>query len=277
MKIALGQMCSADSHGPNIATLKDYAARAAREGAELLCLPEVAGLMNANFKVAQTQVVDAADDPYLAAAAEAAAEHGLWLHAGSTPVRGPEEKFLNHSVLFGPDGRMVAEYDKIHLFDIQLDDGKPTGESKRFSPGGRGVVVNTPLGKLGLTICYDVRFPQLYRACAQAGAEILFVPSAFTVPTGRAHWQTLLTSRAIENGAFVVAPAQVGKHADGRETWGQSLVIGPWGDVRLDLGRDGPTLGWIEIDLSDVARARRQIPSLTHDREFEVDIVETST
>ncbi|MBF9032617.1 carbon-nitrogen hydrolase family protein [Rhodobacterales bacterium HKCCE2091] len=275
MKLAIAQMCSADTHAANIDTLRDLAARAAGGGADMLCLPEVAGLMNADFKTAQTQVVDAADDPFLAAAREAAAAHGLWIHAGSTPVRGPGGRFLNHSALVGPGGAIVAEYDKIHLFDVTLEGRAPIGESKRFAPGRTGVVVDTPLGVLGLAICYDLRFPALARAYAKAGAEVIFYPSAFTVPTGRAHWEILLRARAIETGSWVVAAAQVGRHADGRETYGHSLVVAPWGEVALDMGGTETGLGLVDIDRAAVSRARGQVPSLEHDRPFDISRVET--
>ncbi|MEM9319375.1 MAG: carbon-nitrogen hydrolase family protein [Pseudomonadota bacterium] len=274
VKIAIGQMNSADRHAPNVAAMEGFAAEAAAAGAKMLCLPEVAGLMNRNAAEAKTMVGPAANDPYIAAAQRAAQRHAIWLHAGSTPVSGPGEKFLNHSVLIAPDGRIAAEYDKIHLFDVALQGARPIGESKRFDAGNSAPVVATEFGPLGLTICYDLRFPGLYRALAQAGAEILFVPSAFTVPTGAAHWEVLLRARAIECGAFVIAAAQVGQHADGRHTWGHSLVIDPWGKVLLDLGGTAPGLGVVEIDSSAVVQARSQIPSLEHDRNYHIERIE---
>lgn len=270
MKIAVGQMTSADTHGPNIATLQRFSVTAAAEGAQLLCLPEVAGLMNRD-RVRAAELVGAFEtDPYMSAAQECAAKSKLWVHAGSTPVTGPEGKFLNRSALIAPDGQVFAIYDKIHLFDVAISGEKPIGESKRFAAGQDAVLADTDIGRLGLTICYDLRFPGLYRELAQAGAEIFFVPSAFTVPTGRAHWETLLRARAIENGAFVIAAAQVGKHADGRETWGHSLVVNPWGAKILDLGGETPGLGFCDIDLAEVTAARGQIPSLTHDRDYQL-------
>jgi len=254
-------MCSGDEHGTNIATMCRLAAEAAGQGAELLALPEVAGLMNRNRQVAETQVVDAADDPFIAACQEAAAAHGLWLHTGSTPVRASDGRFLNHSTLIDASGAIRAEYDKIHLFDVQIEGQPPIGESKRFAPGDAAVLAKTPWGGFGLTIRYDLRFPYLYRMLGQAGASVIFIPSAFTVPTGQAHWEVLLRARAIETGAFVVAAAQSGTHADGRETYGHGLVVDPWGRVLLDQG-EGDRLDVLDLDLTRVAHARAQIPSL---------------
>ncbi len=267
LRLSMLQMTSADSYPPNIAALREAAARAVGEGAELLALPEVAGLMSRE-KAARAGIGPEASDPFIGAAREAAARHRLWLHAGSTPVAGPDGRSLNHSVLIAPDGAIAARYDKIHLFDIRLDGGEPTGESTRFAPGEDAVIADTPWGPMGLAICYDLRFPHLFRAYGAAGARIIFLPSAFTVPTGRAHWEVLLRARAIENGCWMVAPAQAGHHADGRETWGHSLVVSPWGEVVADLGGEGAEFRTLDLDLSLVEAARRQIPSLTHDRPF---------
>ena len=269
LRLALGQMCSSDTHAANIATVDDLAAKAAGQGADMLALPEVAGLMNRDAAVAKTQVVPPDQDPYLAACAEIAARHRLWIHAGSTPVLAPDGRFLNRSAVFDPDGAQRARYDKIHLFDVALDGQAPIGESKRFAPGTRAVILPTPWGDWGLTICYDLRFPQLYRHYAQRKATVLFVPSAFTVTTGRAHWQVLLRARAIETGAFVIAAAQAGRHADGRETWGHGMVVDPWGQVLCDMGRDAPKVDILDLDLGAVDRARRQIPACARDYPFD--------
>lgn len=270
MKVAVGQMTSADTHGPNIDTLQRFTAEAASNGAALLCLPEVAGLMNRDRARAAEIVVGFESDPYMLAARDYAAKSNIWIHAGSTPVTGPEGKFFNRSALIAPNGNVYAVYDKIHLFDVAISGQKPIGESKRFAAGQEAVLAETDIGRLGLTICYDLRFPGLYRELAQAGAEIFFVPSAFTVPTGRAHWEVLLRARAIENGAFVIAAAQVGHHADGRQTWGHSLVINPWGEKILDLGGEDQGLGFCDLDRNEVTAARQQIPSLAHDRDYRV-------
>jgi deaminated glutathione amidase len=260
-------MRSADTHGKNIATVTDLAARAAGQGAELLCLPEVAGLMNRNAEVARTQVVAAERDPYIAACRELAAKHGIWIHIGSTPVLGPDGRFMNHSAVIDAAGAIRADYDKVHLFDVAIEGQAPIGESKRFAPGEAAVMLDTPWGPFGLSICYDLRFPYFYRRYGQEGATIIFIPSAFTVPTGRAHWEVLIRARAIETGAFVLAAAQAGEHADGRETWGHALAVDPWGTVLADLGRDAPGLSVIDLDLAMVEAARRQIPALKTGRD----------
>ena len=261
LRVAIAQMCSADTHEANIATVTALAAEAAGGGAELLALPEVAGLMNRNPETSARQVVAAKDDPFIAACRDLAAKHGLWIHTGSTPVRGPDGRFLNHATLIDATGGVVAEYDKIHLFDVALEGQAPIGESKRFAPGTRAVLAQTPWGPFGLSICYDLRFPYLYRAYAQAGAVLMFIPSAFTVPTGQAHWEVLLRARAIETGSFVLAAAQAGQHADGRQTYGHALAVDPWGAVLADLGSQAPCLRLIDLDLAAVTRARAQIPS----------------
>ncbi|WP_341863863.1 carbon-nitrogen hydrolase family protein [Gymnodinialimonas sp. 57CJ19] len=267
LRLAIGQMCSADNHAANIATVSALAADAAGQGAKVLALPEVAGLMNANRKVALTQVVKAADDPFVAACQELAAKHGLWIHNGSTPVLAPDGRFLNHTTLIDDQGLIRAEYDKVHLFDVQIEGQAPIGESKRYAPGDALVLADTPWGGFGLTICYDLRFPYLYRVLGQAGASVVFIPSAFTVTTGRAHWETLLRARAIETGAFVIAAAQSGTHADGRETYGHSLAVDPWGRVLADMGEGAPKMALVDLDLSLVEKARAQIPALQTGRD----------
>lgn len=266
LRLALAQMCSADTHDANIATMRDLAAQAADQGAELLALPEVAGLMNRNGAVARTQVVRAEKDPFIAACQHVAAQHGLWIHIGSTPVLAGDGRFLNHSSLIDSTGQIRASYDKVHLFDVSLEGQAPIGESKRFAPGEEGVIVETPWGLWAMSICYDLRFPYVYRSYAQAGAGLVFIPSAFTVPTGRAHWEVLLRARAIETGSFVIAAAQAGQHADGRETWGHALAVDPWGKVLADLEREAPALEVLDLDLSRIASARAQIPALAPDR-----------
>lgn len=267
MRIALAQMCSAPDHATNIATVTALAAEAKAQDADLLALPEVAGLMNANGDEARAHVVDAADDPYIAACQALAAQHGLWIHTGSTPVTAPDGRFLNHSTLIDAQGSIRAEYDKVHLFDVRIEGQAPIGESKRFAPGDQAVIADTPWGGFGLTICYDMRFPYLYRMLGQAGASVIFVPAAFTVPTGRAHWEVLLRARAIETGAFIIAAAQSGTHPDGRETWGHALAVDPWGRVLADLGDGAPKLEVVDLDLTLVDRARAQIPALLNGRD----------
>ncbi len=260
-------MCSADTHEANIATVTDLAAQASGRGAELLCLPEVAGLMNRNGAVARTQVVEARDDPFIAACRDLAVTHGLWIHIGSTPVLAPDGRFLNHSAVIDDTGAIRATYDKVHLFDVAIEGQAPIGESKRFAPGEAAVIVDTPWGLWGLSICYDLRFPYFYRRYGQEGVSLIFIPSAFTVPTGRAHWEILIRARAIETGAFVLAAAQAGAHADGRETWGHALAVDPWGTVLADLGTEVPGLAVVDLDIDRVAAARRQIPALETGRD----------
>jgi predicted amidohydrolase len=267
LRAALAQMCSGDTHEVNIATVTALAAKAAQQGAELLCLPEVAGLMNRNGAIARSQVVAAKDDLFIAACRALAAQHGMWIHMGSTPVLAPDGRFLNHSAVIDAEGEIRATYDKVHLFDVAIEGQAPIGESKRFAPGDAAVVLDTPWGPWGLSICYDLRFPYFYRRYGQEGVTLIFIPSAFTVPTGRAHWEVLIRARAIETGAFVLAAAQAGVHADGRETWGHALAVDPWGAVLADLGRDAPALAVVDLDLARVAGARRQIPALKTGRD----------
>jgi predicted amidohydrolase len=196
-----------------------------------------------------------------------AKELGVWLLIGSMPIRVEAERLANRSFLIDDQGRVTARYDKIHLFDVDLPNGEVYRESERIRPGAQAVLAPTPWGALGMTVCYDLRFPQLYRDLAQADAAMLSIPSAFTVPTGEAHWHVLLRARAIETGAFVLAPAQCGTHAGGRRTYGHSLIVAPWGEILAEAG-DAPGTISAEIDFSKVAEARSMIPSLRHDRDY---------
>lgn len=269
LKLGLVQMTSEDRHEPNIAFASEMIRKASQSGCDLVAFPEVAGLMNRKIAKDREQVRKAADDPYINACKELAAKHKIWVHTGSTPVLlEGDQRFLNQSNLINPDGRIAATYNKIHLFDMYPDDRPPMLESKRYAPGSAMEMAQTPWGLWAMTICYDLRFPALYRAYAQAGASILFVPSAFTVPTGRAHWDILLRARAIECGAFVVAAAQVGTHTDGRETYGHGIVVDPWGRVLVDMEEE-VGIAIVELDLPAVERARTSIPSLDHDRQFD--------
>ena len=200
-----------------------------------------------------------------------ARELGVWLLIGSAIVRSGQEgddRAANRSLLIDDKGAVVATYDKLHVYDVDLPTGERWRESAAIRPGDGAVVADTPWGKLGLTICYDIRFPQLYRALATAGAEMISVPAAFTVPTGEAHWETLLRARAIETGCWILAPAQAGTHEDGRRTWGRSTVVGPWGEVVAKLDHDEPGVLFATLDFEAVTRARNAVPQLTHDREF---------
>lgn len=271
LRILLAQTNSSNTHAHNIAALELLVEQAATSECDMLCLPEVSGLMNQDFDSASGMIVEESRDPYIAACRALAVEHGVWIHNGSTPVMGPSGLPVNRTHLINAAGDIVARYDKIHLFDIYLPDGRERLESKRYSAGTQSVVAKTPWGSMGLSICYDLRFPQLYREYALAGARIIFVPSAFTRKTGQAHWEVLLRARAVENGCFIVAAAQTGEHADGRKTYGHSLLIHPWGNVIADLG-ETIQAQVLEINLSDADIMRQQIPSLSHGRDYDRSI-----
>lgn len=273
MRIALLQMTSGIDPLANAATLSAAVARAADGGAAMLFAPEMAGLVDRDRARAGPSVVAEADSVFVAEVAGSARRHGLWVHLGSLPVAGEEGRWRNRSLVIRPDGSIVARYDKIHLFDIDLPTGESWRESAAYAPGDTAVTVDTPVGRIGLSICYDLRFAPLYAALADAGATILAVPAAFTVPTGVAHWHSLLRARAIDNGCYVIAAAQTGRHADGRETFGHSLVIDPWGEVQVDLDPtlSGATgLAFAEIDQGRVAEVRGRLPLSAHRREFTV-------
>jgi predicted amidohydrolase len=270
LRLTIAQTTSSNNHNVNIKALGRIVKDAVADGAQMLALPEAFGLMDRDREHALAQVVAAEQDPFILACQEYAAKHALWIQAGSTPVLGQGKKFLNHATMIDPLGTVVASYNKLHLFDIFLAGKPPTGESERYEAGNEAVVVTTPFGSMGLTICYDLRFPNLYRDIAKTGATVAFVPSAFTVPTGKAHWEILLRARAIENGVWIVAAAQVGSHADGRRTWGHSLVISPWGDVIADLGGHKPGTLTVDLEMQRSSAARAQIPSLKNEKPYKL-------
>jgi predicted amidohydrolase len=272
LRLCLAQMTSTNHHVGNIDFLEKAVRHAASEGCNLLALPEAAGMMNKDRDHARKQITDEQSDPYIKACRKLAAEHDIWIQTGSTPIAHHDGRFLNHANLIDPQGRIKARYDKIHLFDVFLEGRPATGESNRYSPGTDAVAVNTPWGLWGMSICYDLRFPHLYRDYAKLGATVLFIPSAFTVSTGEAHWEILLRARAIETGCFVVASAQVGSHDDGRQTFGHSLVIDPWGTVLLDMGGGEPGLAVVDLDIAQVERVRAQIPSLKNERSYQMNL-----
>lgn len=255
----------------NIATVSRLARQAAAEGAILIMTPEVTSIVTRlQADVIRASTYPQQEDPAVAAFGQLAAELKVWLLIGSIPIRVADAQVANRSFLFDPSGDIAASYDKIHMFDVDLPNGERYRESKSFVPGCEAKLYDLPWGRLGLSICYDLRFPHLYRALAKAGADFLSVPAAFTRTTGEAHWHILLRARAIETGCFVFAPAQTGTHSgDGRKTYGHSLIISPWGEVLADAGEP---VGLIlaEIDPSEVAQARAQIPALRHDVSFEV-------
>ena len=241
--------------------------RAAGEGADMVFTPEMSAVLDRDRARAAGSIVAEDQDVALAAVREAAARHGLWVHLGSLAVGSgaADDRFANRGFVIDDQGAIRARYDKMHLFDVDLPDGQTIRESAAYAPGMQAVAVDTPWGRLGLAICYDLRFPDLFRALSDAGATILAIPAAFTVPTGRAHWHVLLRARAIEAGAFVIAAAQTGHHADGRTTYGHSLVVNPWGDILLDMGEESG-VALVEIDSAAVAEARGRIPVLQHRR-----------
>lgn len=265
MRIALLQMTTGIDPAVNALTLTGAIADAAKGGAAMLFTPEMSGLLDGNRARAAGSLHAEADDPVLAAVREAAQEQGIWVHLGSLAVRGDDGKLANRAYVIDPEGVIRARYDKLHLFDVDLPTGESWRESASYTPGRGAVVVATPVGQLGLAICYDMRFPDLFRALSDAGATVLAVPAAFTRPTGAAHWHILLRARAIEAAAFVVAAAQTGVHEDGRATYGHSLVIDPWGEVLLDMG-EAAGLGFAEIDPARTADVRARIPVLAHRR-----------
>jgi predicted amidohydrolase len=244
------------------------AIRCARDqGADFVLTPETTDMMEMNRPAAFAKAKSEAEHPGLAQLRELAGELGCWLLVGSLVIRLGDERLANRSFLIDPTGGVAARYDKIHMFDVEVPDGQSYRESKAYRPGDAAVAADLPWGRLGLTVCYDLRFPQLYRALAQAGAEFLTVPSAFTRLTGRAHWHVLLRARAIETGSFVLAPAQCGETSQGRQTYGHSLIVAPWGEVLAEAG-EAPAVILAEIDPARVAEARRMIPALGHDRPF---------
>jgi predicted amidohydrolase len=273
-RVALFQSRTGIDPAANAHALVAAIEQASAGGAELLFTPEMSGLLDRDSKRASESLRSEEQDPVLAACREAASRAGLWLHLGSLAVRTEDNKLANRGFLIDPSGAIRARYDKIHLFDVDLPTGESWRESTVYRAGtGAVVVAGTPVGQLGLTICYDLRFPDLFSRLAEAGAQTISVPAAFTVPTGRAHWEVLLRARAIETATFIVAAAQCGRHSDGRETYGHSLVVGPWGEVLLDMGED-IGVGFAEIELGMVDQVRQRIPSLTHRRPIAEAVVQ---
>jgi predicted amidohydrolase len=267
MRAALFQMTSGIDPAANAAAIVDMVARAKGEGADMLFTPEMAGYLDRDRARAAATLRSQADDGVLAAVREAAARHGLWVHIGSLPLKDEraDGRWANRSFLIDDTGAIRARYDKIHLFDVDLATGESWRESSVYGPGEQVVAADTPWGRIGFSICYDMRFPDLYRALTNAGATILLAPAAFTVPTGQAHWHVLLRARAIEAGCFVIATAQVGTHADGRVTYGHSVVIDPWGEVLLDMGETAG-LGLVDIDLARLGDVRARVPAIANRR-----------
>ena len=275
MRAALVQLTVGDDPGANLPATLAAVDRAAAGGAELILTPECTNLLSSNRDHQARTLHPEGTDPTLAALREAAARAGRWLLIGSLGLRtdDPDGRFANRSLLIAPDGAIAARYDKIHMFDVDVSATERYRESAAYRPGDRAVLADTPFARLGLTVCYDLRFPHLYRRLAQAGADILTVPAAFNHITGAAHWEVLLRARAIETGCFVLAPAQTGFHPEtagggrGRRTHGHALAVAPWGEVLADAGT-APGVTFVDLDLAQVAAARGRVPSLTHDRSF---------
>ena len=265
-KIAIFQSQTGIDPSANARGLVDAIEQSAAGGAEMLFTPEMSGLLDRDTERARRNVRPAERDEVLAACREAARRSKIWLHLGSIAVAAEGGKFANRGFVIDSSGEIRATYDKIHLFDVDLPTGESWRESAIYQGGSDAVVVDgTPVGRLGLTICYDLRFPALFERLSEAGAQVISVPAAFTVPTGRAHWEVLLRARAIEAGVFVVAAAQCGRHEDSRETYGHSLLVDPWGEIRLDMGTT-VGLGFADIELGRIAEVRSRVPALHHRR-----------
>lgn len=276
ISVAAVQMRSTMDPARNLRDFEALVREAAGKGARYIQSPEMTGALVRDRKLLMQLIKPAESDPLVARAAELAAELGVHLHIGSTAIARADGKVANRAFVFGPDGGLIATYDKIHMFDVDLDNGESWRESATYEPGREAVVANLPFGRMGLAVCYDLRFPQLFREEALAGAAVLTVPAAFTRQTGEAHWHVLLRARAIENGAFVVAAAQGGKHEDGRETYGHSLIADPWGAVVAEADHDEPGVVVAEIDLAVSAAARGKVPNLRNAREFGLRLADAS-
>lgn len=265
---AILQMTTGIDPAANAATITAAVAEARGKGAAMLFTPEMSGLLDRKRDRASQSIRLEQDDPVLAAVREAAAREGVWVHLGSLAIRREDGKWANRAFVIDDSGAIRARYDKLHMFDVDLATGESWRESNAYTAGDEVVTVETPLGLLGLAICYDIRFPALFDALGRAKCDVIAIPAAFTVPTGQAHWHLLQRARAVEASAYVLSAAQVGRHEDGRETYGHSLAIDPWGDVLLDLGGETPGLGLVGIDRSRIAEVRAQLPSLVNRREF---------
>ncbi len=266
IRVALLQMTSGIDPEANAASIGAAIAEAAQGGAAMLFTPEMSGLIDRDRGRAAQHVVSEADSPVLRAVREQAARHRLWVALGSLAVARDDGKWANRSFVIDDQGQVAARYDKIHMFDVELASGEAWRESAAYAPGEDVVTVGTPAGKLGLAVCYDIRFPALFEALGRERCDVIAIPAAFTVPTGKAHWHLLQRARAVEASAYVVAAAQVGEHADGRRTYGHSLVVDPWGEIVLDMGGEAAGVGFAEIDSRRTAEIRQQLPSLANRR-----------
>ncbi|MDP3906019.1 carbon-nitrogen hydrolase family protein [Novosphingobium sp.] len=265
-RIALFQMTSGIDPAANANAMVDAVKAATAGGAAMLFTPEMSGLLDRDRARGGRHVVPEAASPMLAAVRDAAARAGIWVHIGSLAVEGADGRWANRGFVIDSSGAIAARYDKIHMFDVDLATGESWRESNAYAPGDSVVTVQTPVGRLGLAICYDLRFPALFEALGQLQCDAIAIPAAFTVPTGAAHWHILQRARAIEASAFVIAAAQVGHHEDGRETYGHSLVVDPWGEVLLDMGGSASGLGFAELHSARLTEVRTQLPALANKR-----------
>ncbi|MGY6708203.1 MAG: carbon-nitrogen hydrolase family protein [Rhizobiaceae bacterium] len=272
VKVAAIQMRTGMSPERNVEDFEALVREAAEAGATYVQSPEMTGLLVRDKARLMQHIAPETEDALVKRASELARELAIHLHVGSTAIARPDGKVANRAFLFSPAGEKIATYDKVHMFDVDLDNGESWRESATYEPGRATRVAQLPFGNLGMAVCYDLRFPQLFRAQALGGAHMLSVPAAFTRQTGEAHWHVLLRARAIENGAFVVAAAQGGKHEDGRETFGHSMIVDPWGRILAEADHDEPGVVIAEIDLAAVDAARRKVPNLKNAREFEIDV-----
>ncbi|NMN57098.1 putative amidohydrolase [Xanthobacter sp. SG618] len=269
LRVGLVQLRSGREPAANLDAAAALIREAARDGARYVQTPEVTNIMELDRKVLFEKLQEEGNDATLAALRQLTRELGITLHIGSLALKVSDAKAVNRGFVIDPDGEITGRYDKIHMFDVDLGNGESYRESNAYRPGERAILTDVDGIRLGMTICYDLRFPSLYRALAEGGAKVLTVPSAFTRPTGEAHWHVLLRARAIENGAYVLAAAQGGRHENGRETYGHSLVVDPWGRVIAEGGTD-PGVILAEIDMAEVAAARARVPSLANGRRFEI-------
>ncbi|MEP3232425.1 MAG: carbon-nitrogen hydrolase family protein [Hyphomicrobiales bacterium] len=276
-KAACIQLRSTRSVGENIETASELIRAAAADGATYIQTPEMTHLVETGRAPLMEKIVEEPQDEGVKAFGALAEELGITLHIGSLAILRADGKVANRAFVFGPDGGLVTTYDKIHMFDVDLDNGERWRESNTYEPGVSSPVVKTPDAKIGVAICYDVRFPEVFRRQALAGADILTAPACFTRQTGQAHWHVLMRSRAIENASFMISAAQGGTHEDGRKTFGHSIIVDPWGTVLADSENDEPGFIIAKIDLQDVVKARKRIPVLTHGREFDTSSVSYSS
>ena len=268
MKVALIQTRTPATQAAALAHVLPMVREAAAAGARFIATPEGTNVLQKDRETLLPMLVSLEDDVVVRGLRDAAKDLGVWILIGSALVKRQDGRAANRSALISPDGAIAATYDKLHMFDVDLPTGETARESATYEPGDRAVTARAGDLKLGMTVCYDLRFPALYRALALAGAEVMTIPAAFTRPTGAAHWDVLMRARAIETGAFVLAPAQGGKHEDGRGTWGHSMVVAPWGEVIAHLDHDEPGVLLAELDLAAAAKARAAIPNLVNARPF---------